>query len=108
MSHELPEHKQVAESLRAAKVKRLRVQEQVFARGVPRGQLGIEMPPEFVRAMDDERDLCSRLAQLRSDAQDELAAMVREANAGNRKWDAVKAQQLKSIAAEATADLMTV
>jgi len=109
MSNELPEpeHKEIANALRLAKAKRVKLQAQMFAVSKPQNCVGVETTPGWLKACDRERELASQLAQLRSDAQDELGRMAQAANAGG-KLDHRRAQQLKTVITESWADLMSV
>jgi hypothetical protein len=109
MSNELPEpeHKLLANDLRLAKAKRVKLEAEMFAVSKPQNCVGVQTTPQWLKAVDAERALASQLAQLRSDAQDELAALAQAAHAG-AKLDRRRAEHLSTVIVESWNDLMSV
>jgi hypothetical protein len=106
--NELPEHKQIAASLKLAKEIRIRLQAEIFRNQQP-GQRLIFVDSEtepYQRARDEELELCSQLAHLRWKAQNELGQMIQERPRG--KWDERRAQQLNAVITEIGTDLSNI
>lgn len=109
MSNEehIPEHKELAAALRMAKARRVKLEAQMFAQNKPRDCMGVEASPEWLKAGERERSLAGQLAQMRSDARDELGELARAASAGG-KLDHKRVQELNTIITESWNDMMTI
>jgi|GEM_PF-3126422 len=107
-SEELPEHKQLAEDYRRARLRRIQAQTAMYAAGIPRGRLYMEGTPEFQKAQKDELRTAGELENLRLEARQKLGNMVLAANMGQTQLDQHEAARLNALINEIEADIQRI